>query len=271
MVSVGRMIFGPSAFEEVEIVRRAIPRGSGVMIDVGAHVGSTALPFARDGWQVHAFEPDSSNRARLLVALSGLDNVKVVPAAVSNTIGSLVLYRSDLSSGISSLSPFHESHREGEAVDVTTLAAYVEEQDLKSIDFLKVDTEGYDFFVLQGVPWERLKPGAIVCEFEDRKTLPLGYSYHDIAQFLVAKGYFVLVSEWQPVREYGSRHQWRHVKPYPHELADVSAWGNLIAVPPELQRELIRSTSTAAMRLRLRLMIDRLKRTRGGRSQRGTL
>lgn len=30
----------------------------GVMVDVGAHHGYTALPFLRAGWRVLAFEPD---------------------------------------------------------------------------------------------------------------------------------------------------------------------------------------------------------------------
>ena len=33
-----------------------------MMIYVGAHFGSALAPFARQGWQIFAFEPDPQNR-----------------------------------------------------------------------------------------------------------------------------------------------------------------------------------------------------------------
>ena len=52
---------------------------------------------------------------------------------------------------------------------------------LSKIDFLKIDVEGLDWNVLKGVPWDRVKPEVIECEFEDAKTLALGHTYRDIA------------------------------------------------------------------------------------------
>jgi hypothetical protein len=46
------------------------------------------------------------------------------------------------------------------------------------VDFLKIDTESHDLFVHQGYPWECGKPAVIECEFEDAKTVPLGYTFH---------------------------------------------------------------------------------------------
>lgn len=226
------------------------------MIDVGAHVGTSALPFARSGWTVHAFEPDPHNRTELMARASGLANLIVVPAAVSNQPGRLTLYCSDVSSGISSLSAFHESHRPTGDVDVVTLQDYLSEVELEHVDFLKVDTEGHDFFVLQGFPWARIEPDAVVCEFEDRKTRRLGYTYHDLAGLLVDHRYTVFVSEWHPVVEYGQTHQWRRWKPYPHALAHESAWGNLVAVRPGLARAVSRAAFAAASRLRLRELVQ---------------
>ena len=34
----------------------------GVMIDVGAHHGSSLKKFAEAGWKIYAFEPDKNNR-----------------------------------------------------------------------------------------------------------------------------------------------------------------------------------------------------------------
>jgi hypothetical protein len=86
---------------------------------------------------------------------------------------------------------------------------------------------------LRGYPWDRSKPRVIVCEFEDAKTRPLGYDYHDLAGFLVARGYRLIVSEWRPIVRYGVQHRWRRFAEYPCELTESAAWGNLIAVTDE--------------------------------------
>lgn len=234
------------------------------MFDIGAHFGSTLLPFAHAGWQVHAFEPDPSNRERLREATRGLDNVAIVPAAVSDEPGSLSLYRSEVSTGISALAPFHESHRAEVVVDVTTISDYVARAGVERIDFLKVDTEGYDLMVLHSVPWEAVQPHTIVCEFEDAKTRPLGYAYTDLADFLIGKGYRVLVSEWFPAVEYGRVHRWRRVSEYPEPLLDDRAWGNLVAVRPELWRSARRAAAIAAARFRVRDAVEsRVRRPEG--------
>ena len=89
--------------------------------------------------------------------------------------------------------------------------------------------KGHDLFVLQGFPWERGTPAVIECEFEDTKTAPLGYTFHDLSKYLVDKGYQVYVSKWHPITRYGIPHDWRALMRYPCELADPKGWGNLLA------------------------------------------
>src|SRR3546814_10690268 len=98
-----------------------------------------------------------------------------------------VFYRSDQSTGISGLAAFHPSHVSRQVVDTTTLSDVLADADIDGVDFLKVDTEGHDLFVLKGFPWERFRPAVIECEFEDAKTVPLGYTFHDMARFLLER------------------------------------------------------------------------------------
>ena len=44
-----------------------------------------------------------------------------------------------------------------------------------------------DLMVLKGLPWDRIQPDAIMVEFEDRKTRPIGYSTSDMAAELVER------------------------------------------------------------------------------------
>ena len=206
------------------------------MIDVGGHFGGTALPFCKAGWRVVAFEPDSSNRAKLKETIGGFSNASIDERALSNEEKeSVTFYRSDQSTGISGLSAFHETHVAADTVAMTTLATALDQHKVDAVDCLKIDTKGFDKFVLEGFPWDRMKPRVIVCEFEDFKTIPLGYDYRDFAKYLSDKGYKVLISEWQPIVRYGIDHTWADFKVWPCELNSPKGWGNFIATcDPEL-------------------------------------
>lgn len=207
-------------------------RIKGLMIDVGAHYGGALAPFALGGWQVLAFEPDSKNREKLVESFGDSQNVIIDARAVSDQAREkAVLYRSEESSGISGLSSFLPSHKVAEEIEVTTLKNVIDEGgfEQEEVSFLKIDTEGFDLHVLRGFPWLTSSPHLILCEFEDAKTIPLGYSFHDLADFLVGHGYRLIVSEWHPITRYGDTHDWRRFAPYPCQLEDPKAWGNIFA------------------------------------------
>ncbi len=202
----------------------------GVMVDVGAHVGGSLMPYARAGWRVFAFEPDDKNRTALLAAADAMENITVDNRAVgAEAATGLAFYRSEISTGISGLTPFHDSHQKAGSVDVTTLNALIGRQKLNAIDFLKIDVEGHEMAVLDGIDFIQLKPRAIVAEFEDAKTLSHGYTVKDLAERFVNAGYTVFVSEWRPIEAYGRKHAWRCLRPYPCDI-DEGAWGNLVAL-----------------------------------------
>jgi FkbM family methyltransferase len=205
---------------------------SGVMLDVGAHRGESSEIFADFGWRVYCFEPNPDNWHHVEARVTGrYRSARLIKAAVGEfSEKDRIFYTSAESSGISSLHSFHESHSEAFSVDVVSLRDYCAENELFRVDFLKIDTEGFDLFVLRGVDWSAISPKVIVCEFEDSKTVSLGYTYHDMARFLVGLGYRVIVSEWEPVVRYGAKHTWSRYSDYPSELLHADGWGNLIAV-----------------------------------------
>jgi len=223
---------GP-AFDEVAIVHQVLRGSPGLLVDVGAHFGSSLRRFADDGWRVIAVEPDPQNRAVLVERMRGRKNVVIDSRAIGEKDGEIrTLYTSDVSTGISALAPFHPSHRATSEVETVRLDTLLASVDVVTV--LKTDLEGYDLPALQTFPWDRLHPRAVVCEFEDRKTIPLGYTYHDLGSYLLEQGYSMFVSEWWPVVEYGRRHRWRAIRRYPSELEDQAAWGNFIAVEEDL-------------------------------------
>jgi len=218
--------------DEAEIVFDALKSRPGpcVMIDVGAHFGSALKPFAASGWKIFAFEPDPKNREKLQAAFGASSNVVIDSRGISDTPReSVPFFTSDVSTGISGLSAFHSSHVASGTIDLTTLEDVCAKNNIGKIDFLKIDTEGFDLFVLKGVPWDKLAPAVILCEFENSKTLPLGYSFHDLATFLAEKGYRLIISEWHPIKKYGGLHDWRRFVQYPSRLKEDRSWGNILA------------------------------------------
>lgn len=224
-----------------------IDRGikKGVMIDVGAHFGGSMLRFLRRGWDVYAYEPDNKNRSRMQKRLKNEKNrPKVIDTrAVCDKAGQkLSFYSSKESAGISSLSPFHETHETSGIVTTTTISELVKENNIEKIDYLKIDVEGFDFHVLKGVQWNKIKPEIILCEFEDEKSKKLGYVWTEMADYLEEKGYTVYVSEWHPIIRYGIPHDWRCIKKYPCKLDNVNAWGNLVAFQSDPGMDMINET-----------------------------
>lgn len=234
---VRTLLFGKTV-DEVEVLRAFLKKyklPTKVMVDVGAHYGDTSIPFAKEGWRVFSFEPDPVNRGFLVenVAKSNTNTITIIPKAASNVPGKLPFYRSKVSSGISGLLDFHDTHELVEEVEVVTLNNFLEKEQVQQIDFLKIDTEGYDLRVLQGIDLQRFTPQAIICEYEDRKTEKLGYTIKDTLDYFHSNGYKTILSEWYPIVEYGKRHKW---KQYTSDLTAIdqkASWGNVIAVRPE--------------------------------------
>jgi len=252
-----RRLFG-GEFNEVAIVFDVIGNQRGTMIDVGAHWGGCLAPFLARGWSVYAIEPDPSNRAKLV---ANFPRAIIDSRAVSESDGETVtLFTSDISTGISTLSPFHSTHMPSTEVRTVRLDTFIEtDHRIRGVDFLKTDVEGYDLLALRTFPWATHHPKAIVCEFEDNKTKRLGYDSNDMARFLEQRGYAVVVSEWYPIVQYGGQHTWRRFAHYPTDIP-TNSWGNLIAIDPRLLKQLNRACDVAIRRDRCRRRAERLLR-----------
>ena len=232
--------------DEVTMVAKLCRGATGVMIDVGGHHGWSTRQFLDLGWSVIAYEPDPRNRAEFERNIGSHPRVQLSTSAVADKEEAAVqLFSSDVSSGISGLSAFHPSHVPTTTVQVVTLAHDLKRRGADRVDFLKIDVEGYDFFVLKGFDWT-LRPRFALYEFEHRKTLPLGYTLRDTTVYMAERGYHLLYSVWEPIVEYGARHTWRGL--FRSAPADVEVcWGNVLCFrePADLERCIRQSGGTA--------------------------
>lgn len=213
--------------EVVALLAQRLRASDSVLVDVGAHHGAVTARFLGMGWSVVAYEPDPVNRREFQRRIGFNPRLQLSSAAVSDRPASSVsFFRSSVSTGISSLAAFHESHEASAEVQVVTLAEDLPARGVANVDFLKIDIEGFDYFALKGFDWTRV-PRFALYEFEDRKTVPLGYSLSDSSAYVAGQGYHLVYSVWEPIVEYGTRHKWRGLFTTPPRDAP-SCWGNVL-------------------------------------------
>lgn len=126
-------------------------------VDVGANVGDFSLELLKSTHtEVIAFEPLSACQKQLEIIQSGYpDRLKVVKSAVGNTIGKQTIHFEADATAHASLSEEvkqveYVKNTSSEEIDVTTLDHFFASQPNLQIDFLKIDTEGFELEVLQG-------------------------------------------------------------------------------------------------------------------------
>ncbi len=177
----------------------SIARG-GSIADVGAHIGYTAMVFARaldPGFRVFAFEPDPANatllRENLALEIAG-GRVVPVEAAVGSASGKAELMRSAAHPG---------DHRIGRAgrplledrtpvtVSMLSLDEYFEARAPESLVLVKVDVQGFEIEVCLGmartldrgpVPW-------VAIEHSPAEAGSLGFDARAVPAFLREHGY----------------------------------------------------------------------------------
>jgi FkbM family methyltransferase len=151
-------------------------RNIGLMIDVGANTGGFGTSIRNSGYrgQIVSFEPQRDCLAELRANAQRLGPWHVVPKAVGAETGTLEIHVAGNSLS-SSLLPMLDSHTTAapesryvatEQVEVVRLddalaeAGFGDRKDL----YLKIDTQGYEWTVLQGAP--ATLDRAIVLEME---------------------------------------------------------------------------------------------------------
>lgn len=132
-----------------------------VCLDVGANIGYTSLLMAKlagDGGKIIAFEPlpENYNVLKKNVALNTYQNIICENLALSNNISTeKFIYRSEnLTAGGSIVSekPIGLANTYQEiSVQTITLDRYVEKNNIDRIDFIKIDVEGAEGLVIEGM------------------------------------------------------------------------------------------------------------------------
>ena len=179
------------------------------MIDVGACLGQLAEPFLQRGWQADLFEPDPGCRdalAQFAARFGGRASVhhKVVSDAAEAQV---TFYQS--ATGLSGLSPSpYGATAQTLTLPSVRLRDFVAGQ-AAAVDFLKIDTEGWDFHALRTHDFDAAAPAIAMVEFGTEFPQQPAEAIAEGIAGMAALGFDALVLSYE---DYGNfkRQVWRY-------------------------------------------------------------
>ena len=170
-------------------IRRLLGANSTVL-DVGANFGYYALMIANipnRNCRVHAFEPIPSNFERLEtnIRLNNMGSrVLANRLALSDRVGNVSMTLSLENTGSA-----HVSEDSGD-IPLATIDQYCESKKLERLDFIKIDAEGYEPFILRGATNSiREFSPTILLELNPPTLRRFGYAPQDVVDLVQEHGY----------------------------------------------------------------------------------
>ena len=160
----------------------------GFYIDVGANspdIYSVTKLFYECGWRGINIEPLPDKFKELCASRKRDINLNI---GVGNTPGTMTLYLDNMCSTLSEtvVSDNHLENKPTLQVEVRTLAEVLNEIKPKDIHFIKIDVEGFERQVLEGMDWsyrpwafcmESTKPNTLIPSYDEWENILLDHGY----------------------------------------------------------------------------------------------
>ncbi len=217
---------------EAWLIRKVaqIMPSDGVVFDVGANQGrwAKAVKDSAPGAQVHCFEISPKTFANLQTAMGGAGDVRLNNFGLSDKADEIQFRDYGTNHGGNTLiqDPCYVHNKPVEMVSakVVTGAEYCKEQDVAKIDLLKIDVEGWEYFVLKGFEQMIADKKIKIVQFE------YGYNQADVHTLMrefyqFFEGYGMKVGRLTP--------KGVHFMPFSHDLNDFKSGPNYVACLPE--------------------------------------
>jgi FkbM family methyltransferase len=179
---------------------------NGDILDIGANIGYTACIFASaltSGSKVYAFEPDGSSyslledtirRKKLSVSIEAL-NLAVGSCDSTVEFWHNKAHSADHRVVTEKFRALRSDPIETTTVPMTSVDTFVKERNLEHVSFIKIDVQGYELAVCEGMrsTLERF-PGACICiEYSPESLHELGFAPEKVLDFFRVRGYRIYV------------------------------------------------------------------------------
>lgn len=193
LIALFLLKFGMWEKEEINLFKKTIKEGWTVL-DIGANIGYPGLLLSRlvgESGKVIAFEPDENNIKILKknIKVNNIQNIKVVPMAVSDRTGSGTLFMSDSHSGDHRIYNPSDEKRKTRNIKTISLDDYFKSDN--KIDFIQMDIEGAEGLVFKGMKklLKKNKRINILLEFWPEALREIGTSPVDFLKMIEKLGF----------------------------------------------------------------------------------
>lgn len=179
-----------------ELIIRLIANKINSFVDVGANIGewtNTLYKHSNFTKKGVLYEPSPAVFIKLNQNLKNHEELIFRQVAVGENEGKATLHENPKSTNLSSV-VYSKGSTESTEIDMVSLETDLARLDMKEVDFLKIDTEGYDFQVIKGST-DLLKKQAIgLIQFEySHDWIPAGSTLKAAMNYLESFGYEVLL------------------------------------------------------------------------------
>jgi FkbM family methyltransferase len=162
-----------------------------VVFDVGANVGQSAIRYVQEfpRVEIYSFEPVASSYKYLVSASRRFPRVHAYNLAMGREAGEAVIHVHP-DSRLSSIQQDGSDDR-AEKIALETITGFAEKHQVNIIDFLEIDTEGYDLEVLSGTAplLKEQRVRFILSECEPYARTKRFVAFPALVEFLTGCGY----------------------------------------------------------------------------------
>lgn len=125
-----------------------------VILDIGANIGNHTLYWSKklNYKSIYSFEPYKPTFERLKNNINNNNLINVVP--INKGVGNIngfaqASFIDESNMGSTTLEYCNE--KDNEKIEIVSIDSFVEENNIKDIDFIKIDVESFELLVLQGM------------------------------------------------------------------------------------------------------------------------
>lgn len=179
--------------EEKKVFSVLVKKGNTVL-DIGANVGLHSLYFSelvgREG-RVFSFEPVQQNYDQIVrnMKLNGITNIIPIHKGLSDVSTKINIAAPSNSNNPGAFNLF-DTKEPTETVEVITGDFFIESENIKQVDFIKMDIEGYEYFAIKGLAKTLATfKSTVVFEFDSNYHAKTGAGEEDIFELFLKLNY----------------------------------------------------------------------------------
>ena len=207
-------------------LKKKILKDINIFIDVGAHHGDTINEFLEifSIKKIYAFEPSKENFTKLKIKVAEIEKSKSVKIEISPFgLGekNYILPLNEIADGVSNtfnnLNVNSKYFRKKKFITtlfgikkfiknkvptrIIRLKEFMEQENIDKIDFMKIDTEGFEYNILLGLEENIKKVEFILFEHHYDNMIIKNYNFSDIHKLLSNNGFQKIFKTKMPFRK----------------------------------------------------------------------